>query len=113
MASATPNLLQQRCFNHALREAAARCPECARFFCRECITEHDDRVICSACLKKLVRTPLAQRPAFLKVFRFAQCAAALALTWFFFFIIGQTLLKIPASFHEGTLWHVNWMDQKK
>jgi hypothetical protein len=58
------NLLLQRCFNHGMREAAARCPECGRFYCRECITEHDDRVLCSACLKKLARAPLAKRPAF-------------------------------------------------
>jgi uncharacterized protein (DUF983 family) len=105
------NLLHQRCFNHAMREAAARCPECGRFFCRECITEHDDRVVCSACLKKLVRTPLTKRPAFVKILRLAQCVAALMLAWFFFFIIGESLLRIPTSFHEGTLWHVNRMDR--
>jgi hypothetical protein len=111
MPSATQNLLHQRCFNHAMREAAARCPECGRFFCRECITEHDDRVVCSACLKKLVRTPLTKRPAFVKVLRLAQCAAALVLAWFFFFIIGESLLRIPTSVHEGTLWHVDRMDR--
>ena len=45
-------LAHQRCFNHATREAVARCPECHHFFCRECITEHDDRVLCTGCLKK-------------------------------------------------------------
>ena len=30
------DLLYQRCFNHVLREAVARCPECLRYFCREC-----------------------------------------------------------------------------
>jgi hypothetical protein len=106
------SLLHQRCFNHAMREAVARCPECGRFFCRECITEHDDRVICSACLKKLVRTPIAKRAGFAKVLRLAQCGAALLLAWFFFFIIGETLLRIPTTFHEGTLWHVDWTDQE-
>jgi hypothetical protein len=106
------NLLHQRCFNHAMREAVARCPECGRFFCRECVTEHDDRVVCSACLKKLARGPLARRPALVRVFRFAQCVAGLIIAWFFFFLIGEALLKIPASVHEGTLWQVNWMDQK-
>ncbi|MFN7139481.1 MAG: rhomboid family protein, partial [Limisphaerales bacterium] len=47
------NLTQQHCLNHFTREAAARCPECKQFFCRECITEHDDRVICAGCLRKL------------------------------------------------------------
>ena len=50
------NLSQQRCFNHTSREAVARCPECGRFFCRECITEHDDRVLCAVCLGKKGKT---------------------------------------------------------
>ena len=105
-------LLHQRCFNHSVREAVARCPECGRFFCRECITEHDDRVLCTTCLKKLTREPLVKRPAFRGTLRAVQCAAAVILTWFFFFLIGESLLKIPASFHEGTLWQVNSLDQK-
>ncbi|HEX9047614.1 MAG TPA: rhomboid family protein [Verrucomicrobiae bacterium] len=106
------NLLHQRCFNHATREAVARCPECGRFFCRECITEHDDRVLCSACLKKLARTPLAKRPAFVKLFRLVQGLAGLMVAWFFFFLIGSALLKIPAPVHEGTVWHAHWLDKK-
>ena len=62
------NSFHQRCFNHAGREAVARCPECGQFFCRECITEHEDRVLCSACLKKLTRRPLARRFAFARQF---------------------------------------------
>ena len=105
------NLLYQRCFNHATREAVARCPECGSFFCRECITEHDDRVVCSACLKKLARVPLTRRPAFVKMLRLVQCLAGLMLAWFFFFLVGDALRKIPTTFHEGTLWHVDWMDK--
>lgn len=106
------NLLQQRCFNHAAREAVARCPECSQCFCRECITEHEDRVVCSACLKKLAHVPLARRPAFIKILRVAQCAASIVAAWFFFFLIGDLLLKIPTSFHEGTLWQAHWFDKK-
>jgi hypothetical protein len=40
----------QRCLHHHEREAVARCPECGHYFCRECITEHDERVICASCL---------------------------------------------------------------
>lgn len=105
-------LAHQRCFNHAVREAVARCSECKQFFCRECITEHDDRVVCSACLKKLALLPLTKRPAFAQVLRLAQCALGILIAWFFFFLIGAGLLKIPASFHEGTLWQVHWMDQE-
>ena len=51
------NLLDQRCLNHSLREAAVQCPSCKRFFCRECITEHDDRVL----LAEAVRILSAER----------------------------------------------------
>lgn len=105
-------LLQQRCFNHAVREAVARCPECRQYFCRECVTEHDDRVLCTVCLKKIARVPLTRRPAFLKILRLTQCAAGLLVAWVFFFFAGAMLLKIPASVHEGTIWQVEWIDQK-
>ena len=107
-----PNLTHQRCFNHVSREAVARCPECKQFYCRECVTEHDDRVLCTTCLKKLARVPLVKRPAFKNTVRVAQGLAAVAMTWFFFFLIGEGLLRIPSSFHEGTLWKAHWTDQK-
>ena len=107
-----PTLDHQRCFNHAMREAAARCPECGRFFCRECVTEHDDRVVCSACLSQLARKRQVHRPALARLARFGQCLAALLIAWFFFFLIGESLLRIPAQFHDGTLWQVNWIDRK-
>ena len=112
MIAPTSQLLSQRCFNHAVREAVARCPECRQFFCRECITEHDDRVVCSACLKKIARVPLTRRPVFVKILRLTQGVASFVIAWFFFFLIGAVLLKIPAKVHEGTIWQVNWIDKK-
>ena len=105
-------LAHQRCFNHAAREAVARCPECQQFFCRECITEHDDRVVCAACLKKLAQVPLTKRRGFVGLIRTVQCAAGILVAWFFFFVIGESLLRLPASFHEGTLWQVPWVDKE-
>lgn len=107
-----PTLLHQRCFNHATREAVARCPECTQFFCRECVTEHDDRVICTACLKKLARVPLLKRPAFAFLFRAAQYCLGLLVAWFFFYLIGATLAALPTAFHEGELWSATWMDKE-
>ena len=106
------NLAHQRCFNHAVREAVARCPECGQCFCRECITEHDDRVVCAACLKKLTRQPLARRTVLVRFLRLVRCACGILIAWFFFFLIGESLMKLPASFHEGTLWQVPWMDRE-
>jgi len=106
------NLAHQRCFNHAGREAVARCPECGQSFCRECITEHDDRVVCAACLKKLTQQPLVRYTAFAWLLRFTQCVFGILVVWFFFFLIGDGLSKLPDSFHEGTLWQVSWFDEK-
>ena len=54
-------LSAQRCFNHAGREAVARCPECSRYFCRECISEHRGRVVCAGCLASLSATVKERR----------------------------------------------------
>jgi len=106
------DLSLQRCLNHASREAAARCPSCAQFYCRECITEHEGRVICAACLRKLAGVPLFQRRGLTSFWRVSQCFLGLLAAWFFFYLLGETLLRLPSSFHEGTLWQVDWFDNR-
>ena len=32
--------------------------------------------------------------------------AGLVVAWFFFHLLGEILLALPSSFHEGTLWQV-------
>jgi len=99
-----PNLAHQRCFNHVEREAAARCPGCTRYFCRECITEHDDRVLCAACLARISSAELPRRRTLRSLRRAIQLGLGLLLAWFFFFAIGETLQRIPDEFHEGNIW---------
>lgn len=98
------DLSRQRCANHADREAAARCPECRRFFCRECVTEHEDRVICASCLKALSAAPSRARRGLVWLARLAQCLLSILILWFFFYLCGTVLLSIPSSFHEATVW---------
>ncbi len=98
------DLASQRCAQHAEREAVARCPECRRFFCRECITEHAGRVLCAHCLQKLGRRPLLKRPGFVGAGRVLQVALGVFLAWLFFYLVGEALLGLPTAFHEGTLW---------
>lgn len=107
-----PSLAHQRCFNHAQREAVARCPECKQFFCRECITEHEDRVVCAACLRRLMHRSATPISAFAWLFHFAQCVLGILIVWYFFFLIGDSLLKLPDSFHAGTIWQVHWLNQE-
>ena len=98
------SLVHQRCFNHVQRESVARCPECGHYFCRECITEHDDRVICAACLAKIARAPQLRRRTLAGLGRAAACLLGVIAIWFFFYLVGEELLAIPSSFHEGTMW---------
>lgn len=97
-------LVRQRCLHHAGREAVARCPGCRRFFCRECIAEHEGRILCASCLAGLAAPAGPRRRGFPLVAAALQCLLAVAVAWFFFFLIGRGLLAIPTSFHEGTLW---------
>ena len=97
-------LVHQRCFNHQSRQAVARCPECGRYFCRECITEHEDRVICASCLSRLTERTGAKRFRLAMLLTLFQCIAGFFIVWLCFYYLGQTLLLIPTSFHEGTLW---------
>jgi len=97
-------LVQQRCRNHIHREAAARCPECQRFFCRECITEHDDRVICSSCLAQLTGGSEKHASRMGAVVQLIQIAVGLAIVWSCFYMMGRGLLFVPSEFHEQSLW---------
>jgi hypothetical protein len=98
------SLTQQRCLNHGFREAVARCPECRRFFCRECVTEHDDRVICAACLRKLTRPDSTRRFRLVQLGAAGQCLCGVLTAWLFFHLVGRILLAIPDSFHQGVAW---------
>jgi len=98
------NLAQQRCFHHVRREAVARCPECLRFFCRECITEHNDRVICAACLRKISGDKGVVRHPWRVLGISAAFCAGIFFAWIAFYAMGKALIAIPTSFHDGTLW---------
>ena len=39
------------------------------------------------------------------------CAFGILLVWYFFFLIGEGLLKIPTSFHDGSVWQAHWLNE--
>ena len=98
-------ITHERCFNHALREAAARCPQCRRYFCRECVTEHDDRVLCTVCLKQSINRPLSRGKQVAQLVKVICCIAGLLTAWFFFFTMGDMLTTLPSKFHKAVLWN--------
>lgn len=98
------DLVHQRCFNHGAREAVARCPECRHYYCRECITEHEGRVVCARCLEALVTASGARRIRRRHITAGAEWVVALAVAWVFFYLVGRLLLALPDTFHDGSLW---------
>jgi hypothetical protein len=99
-----PLLAHQHCLNHAAREAVAQCPQCRHFFCRECITEHDDRILCAACLRLATPAAKASRRPWRALGRVGLGCAGFLTAVLFFYWAGQMLLLIPTPFHDGTLW---------
>ncbi len=96
------SIAEERCFNHASREAVARCPECGRYFCRECVSEHEGRAICAFCLKKLGASP-ARRYRLTGLVRAAQVLIGILILWSSFYLLGRVLLTIPSSFHVPSI----------
>lgn len=88
-APAVRGLRHARCLFHPLREAAARCPHCGGTFCRECVTDEDDKLACPPCLRRMTRTP-APKPSLVRQFRQALAGfIALACLMALFFSLLQ------------------------
>lgn len=109
-------LTLQRCWNHADREAVARCPECTRFFCRECVVEHADRIVCSSCLAKLQEQQPEKprrRISLAPLVRGIGALMGVMVAWLLFYYAGSLLLRVPDDFHAETLWKRTWGDDFK
>lgn len=101
---------QNRCLHHTQREAVARCPECREYMCRECVAEHDDRIICSSCLRKLAGKKERPKRSFSVVLRPVALLGGLFVAWLYFYIIGDWASALPSRFHEGTIWNSQAFD---
>jgi len=96
------NLAARRCLLHPDREAAARCPGCHQYYCRECIVEHDNRFLCAACLQKSIETGSTCSSIgfdWLSPFRLLLGFAGAYLS---LYVIERILLLIPINLYNGT-----------
>ena len=93
------------CTVHGERPAAARCPSCHRFFCTECITEHEGRLTCASCLDA-ESGPVVGKKSGVGLFLapVIQILIALIVSWLIFLSVAQFLGDIPDEFHDGTVW---------
>ncbi|WPD22695.1 MAG: hypothetical protein SD837_21230 [Candidatus Electrothrix scaldis] len=94
------------CFNHANREPVARCPECNRYFCRECVSDHDGRLLCSACLHNTTEHQEERKSSWLKyLIPPFQVLLGVLGAWLAFYLLASTLLSIPSTIHDVTFRH--------
>lgn len=94
----TAALIHQRCWNHPAREAVVRCPQCSRFYCRECVTEHGGRMMCAACVTAATSTAVPSRSK--NILWTAGAFAGILLAWMIFYYLGAMLARIPADFFD-------------
>jgi hypothetical protein len=96
------NLAARRCLVHPDREAAARCPSCHQYYCRECVVEHDTQFLCAACLQRAIEaggTPTSARFDWLSPLRLLLGFAGAYVS---FYLIERILLLIPVNVYNGT-----------
>src|SRR5690606_28978007 len=86
--------------NHGEREAVARCPSCARHYCRECVTEHDHRILCATCIAALTTETTVHR-RHLPFADLLRLGTAIFTMWIAFYVMGQALLLIPSAYHDS------------
>ena len=99
----TPPVLEQRCRNHEDREAVCRCPRCGRSFCRACVTEHQSRLLCAACLRSVAHQSRSRSRIFRRFLPAAMVLAGFVLAWFVFYGAGVALLESTAHM-EQSIW---------
>ncbi len=98
---------RRRCVRHEEREAVGRCVVCKGGFCRECLTEHEDRLYCGPCFA--VRVEAGRRDGARRL-DWRRWRTALLMTGSLLclvtgiYLLGRMLAAIPADVHDGTVW---------
>ncbi len=92
-------LARQRCYNHATREAAARCLGCQRDYCRECVSEHEGRYLCARCIAAEAAGADHGATDRLALGGLVAFVAGVCVLWFVFMIYGRLVYAIPSEFH--------------
>ena len=93
--------LHQRCWNHDAREAVCRCPQCGRSYCRECVTEHEARLLCAACLDALTHPAQPKTTGLRRLRPTAMALAGILLAWVIFYGAGETLILITGRIEQS------------
>ncbi len=96
------NLAARRCLVHSDREAAARCPSCHQYYCRECVVEHDTQFLCAACLQRAIEAGGTPTSALFDWLSPLRLLLGFAGAYVSFYLIERILLLIPVNVYNGT-----------
>ena len=97
----TADIGQRRCFHHAGREAVGRCTVCRRDFCAECVTDHEDRLVCARCLAGLAVTRSGAGGRLRRMGAVLSTAALMLAGWCLFFLLLRAIAALPVAVHEA------------
>ena len=96
------NLAARRCLVHPDREAAARCPSCHQYYCRECVVEHDTQFLCAACLQRAIEGGGIATSAGFAWLSPLRLLLGFAGAYLSLYVIERILLLIPVNLYNGT-----------
>jgi len=94
------NLILQRCSIHRDREAVVRCPGCTGYFCRECVTEHEGKFLCSSCLQTKSGPGRSRARTRGLIDGGIGVITGITVAWFLFYLVGRLLILIPPNLHD-------------
>jgi hypothetical protein len=90
----TGKVVHQQCWNHSERGAVCLCPVCHRGYCRECVSEHDSRLLCAACIKAaLPASDAGGSRRSRKVWIPVLAVATTLIAWAAIFSLGQIIME--------------------
>jgi len=70
-------------------------------------------MLCSQCLARLTEGGTQRSGFWVRgMLMLMQGSLGFLVLWYAFYLIGLTLLSIPHTFHEGTIWEANWWGGK-
>ena len=81
----------QLCWNHETREAVCRCLGCGRSYCRECVTEHEGRLVCANCIGKAA-AQTGGKGAWRKAAPAAMIVGGFAMGWLTYWAFGEAVM---------------------
>jgi hypothetical protein len=98
-----PVLRDSQCLRHPDRSAVARCRSCAQAFCRECVVEHEYRLMCADCLRREAGRP-GDRAGRVPWAALAQWVSAVCVVWVMWYGVASAWRRVPSAVHDGLIW---------